>query len=99
MTQDSEFTEVRRSTVMGDLTMVSGGGEFEPEPERYRVDVLAAGERTWSINSITHETPEEAEAAARNLFGRWMTMEKWRVVPDSTPKREAYVPGSETGPS
>jgi hypothetical protein len=33
----------------------------------YRVDFLISGERSWAANSLTFDTPEVAEAYARNL--------------------------------
>lgn len=60
---------------------------------RYRFDVLASGETRWSNNSITYDTREAAEAAARDLYGRWMLVDKASVVPVDTPTREPYVAG------
>jgi hypothetical protein len=65
---------------------------------KFRFDVLATGETSWANNALEYDTPAEAEAAAYDLFYRWFLVEKFRVVPTSTPTRETYQPGSETGP-
>ena len=48
----------------------------------YRVEVNTAGEPpdSWAGNDITHETPEKATAAAKDLFMRWTAVNYWRVV-------------------
>jgi hypothetical protein len=56
--------------------------------ELFRVDVQGVGETIWVSNAMRFGTEEEAEAYARDLFARWMGMQTWRVVPESTPERE-----------
>ena len=55
----------------------------------YRVDCAVRGERNYASNALTFSTVEDAEAYARDLYGRWTMLEAWRVVPVSTPEREA----------
>lgn len=64
-------------------------------PARHRVDVLAVGETRWATNALRFDTEAEGLAYAHDLYGRWTLTRKMRVVPDSTPEREPYVPGSE----
>lgn len=54
----------------------------------FRVDVQGVGETIWVSNALRFDTEAEAEAYARDLFARWMGMQAWRVVPESTPERE-----------
>lgn len=61
----------------------------------FRVDVLATGETTWANNALRFDTEAEAESYAKDLYGRWMMMDKARVVPADHPEREQYVEGSE----
>lgn len=58
------------------------------ESERFRVDVQGVGETIWTSNALRFETEEDAERYARDLFARWMGMQAWRVVPESTPERQ-----------
>ncbi len=63
--------------------------------EKLRVDVLARGDRCWATSALEFDTPEEATTFARDLYSRWMLVEKLRVVPVSRPRGEAYEPGSD----
>ncbi len=68
---------------------------MEHENGKYRVDVLVLGERTWATNRLRFDTVEEAEAYARNLYGRWSLMERATVVEDAkVPEREPYIVGA-----
>ena len=51
---------------------------------KYHVEVhtVSCGPDEWTGNSIKHDTAEKAEAAARDLFGRWTAVQYWRVVDD-----------------
>ena len=60
----------------------------------FRVDILASGETRWATNALKFDSETEAEAYARNLYSRWMSMERASVVPVDSPEREAYVSGS-----
>jgi hypothetical protein len=62
----------------------------------FRVDVLATGETRWAHNALTFPTTAEAEAYARDLYSRWMMMERASVVPVDHPEREPYVSGERT---
>ncbi len=49
----------------------------------YRVQVNVHSDKdddTWSGNAITWTDPEEAEAAAKDLYMRWTQVNYWRVV-------------------
>lgn len=53
------------------------------EPMKYRIQVNVASDKdddTWTGNSVTYPTPEEAMEAARDLFMRWTAVNYWRVV-------------------
>jgi hypothetical protein len=65
------------------------------EATSYRVDVLAIGETRWANNALRFDTTTTARAYALDLFGRWMAVDKMRVVSVETPERETYVPGTE----
>lgn len=58
------------------------------EQEKFRVDIQVVEESIWSSNEIEFDTKEEAETYAKDLRSRWMGMDKWRVVPSSTPRGE-----------
>ena len=55
----------------------------------FRVDVAVAGEKNYAANALTFENEADAEAYARDLYSRWTLLRSWRVVPVSTPEREA----------
>jgi hypothetical protein len=63
--------------------------------EKLRVEVLARGERRWATNALEFDTPEEATTFARDLYSRWVQVEKLRIVPVSRPRGEPYEPGSD----
>jgi len=48
----------------------------------YKVEVQVIGEEgQWVGNAMRYATEAEAEAAARDLAGRWTAVTEWRVVP------------------
>ena len=47
---------------------------------QYRVEVITGNDPKWYTNAMRYETAQEAEAAARDLFGRWLLVRHWRVV-------------------
>jgi hypothetical protein len=49
----------------------------------YKVWCLASGERTYATNGLEFETVAEAETYGRDLYSRWMGLEKWAVLPVS----------------
>lgn len=53
---------------------------------KFKVQVTGVGEYTWSENSLSFDTEEEAKAYADDLMGRWMGADMARVVPVSTPR-------------
>lgn len=54
----------------------------------YRADIAGSGEKTWATNALTFTTPEDAEAYANDLLGRWMGADLARIVTTDTPKNE-----------
>lgn len=65
--------------------------------KRFRAEVLASGESTWATNGLRFDTRDEALDYAVDLSGRWMAVQKWRAVDESTPFREVYQDGSADG--
>ena len=61
------------------------------ESQKFRFDVQAAGETTWSSNYKTYDTELEAKQAATELMGRWFAVIDWRVVPADHPRNEKIV--------
>lgn len=49
----------------------------------FKVEVIADDSGKWASNGMKYATPEDAKKAALSLTGRWMLVQKWRVV-DST---------------
>ena len=60
--------------------------------EKFRVDILGYGERTWATNRLRFDTYDEAVAYAHDLHGRWTMAHRLRVVTDDTPDRAPYDP-------
>lgn len=58
----------------------------------YRAEVKVYGENHWATNALRFDTPEEAEAYARDLYARWTQVQEARVVPSDTPDREPHDP-------
>jgi hypothetical protein len=46
----------------------------------WKVEVQADGTGTWASNGVRYTTKSTAEAAARDLAGRWTSVRAWRVV-------------------
>jgi len=46
----------------------------------FKVEVKVIGETKYATNGIVLATEEEARAYARDLTGRWMMVEDWRVI-------------------
>lgn len=55
---------------------------IEDRAMKHRVEVNTAGDPpdSWAGNAIRHDTAEEAEAAAKDLFFRWTAVKWWRVI-------------------
>jgi len=66
---------------------------LDVEHVQYRVEILATNEINWATNQRRFDTIAEAETHARDLYSRWMLVEKASVVPESTPYRQPYVAG------
>lgn len=50
---------------------------------KYKVWVLAVGERTYSTNNLEFDTPEEATNYGDSLLSRWFGADKFAVLPVS----------------
>lgn len=59
----------------------------------FRVDCAVRGETRWANNGLTFESEADAEAYANDLYSRWTMLETWRVVPVTTPTKEAIDRG------
>jgi predicted nucleic acid-binding Zn-ribbon protein len=55
---------------------------------KFRVDVQAVRESTWTANAREFDTVQDADDYANDLAGRWTGMQAYRIVPVSTPKGE-----------
>ena len=47
----------------------------------YKVWILAVGEALWCTNQVDHETIEEAQSCADDLFSRWMGAREYAILP------------------
>jgi hypothetical protein len=50
------------------------------ETRSYKVEVLPVGESKWCSNGMRYATSEQAEAAGKDLFSRWMGITEYRVA-------------------
>jgi hypothetical protein len=65
-----------------------------PEVVRsYKAEMKVHG--GWSANQRRYATPEEADAAGKDLYSRWTAAEDYRVVPSSDPPNVEPVIASE----
>jgi hypothetical protein len=46
----------------------------------YKVEVTTDGGASWAGNGLTFPTRAEADAYARDLMSRWLSVTDWRVV-------------------
>jgi hypothetical protein len=55
-----------------------------PEKGKYRYEVNTYGDPvdSWAGNAVRYDTADDAEAGAKDLFGRWTAVKFWRVVDD-----------------
>jgi hypothetical protein len=53
---------------------------LKDESKRYKFEVIADSAGHWAGNGIRFANPQEAEAAAIDLAGRWTLVREWRVV-------------------
>ena len=51
----------------------------------FRAEVQVVGETGFNHNALVFATAEEAERYARDLYSRWMAVEKTRVEPTDKP--------------
>jgi len=53
---------------------------------KYKVMVLAAGEKEWAGNGLRFDTEIEAAEYGKDLFNRWTALVDWKVVKDEEDK-------------
>ena len=51
----------------------------------FKPSVSTDGGVTFNENNLAFATREEAEASAKDLFGRWMLVTDWRAVESTEP--------------
>ena len=51
----------------------------------FKPSVSTDGGVTFNENNLAFATREEAEASAKDLFGRWMLVTDWRAVESDQP--------------
>lgn len=66
-------------------------------PSSFKVEVQTGGDRAWSSNAQRFATREQADAAGKDLFARWIAMRGFRVVPSPDPPNQP-LPGYSDGP-
>ncbi len=72
---------------------VKTAGQHSDGSGAFKVQVTGVGEYSWSENSLSFDTEEEAKAYAKNLMGRWMGADMARVVPTDTPRGASVEDG------
>ena len=55
--------------------------------------VKVRGEEGWCYNALVFETAEEAEAWGKDLYHRWMLVEKWEAQPTDKPVNYQFTTG------
>ena len=56
-------------------------GQNETNATRYRVVVTTNDSGLYATNALTYETIEDADAAGRDLFSRWLAVREYAVIP------------------
>lgn len=59
----------------------------------WRPEVIADNSGKWTPNGLRFATKEEAEANARDLSSRWVSVRNWRVVESDEPVNYVYRDG------
>ena len=59
----------------------------------WKPEVMVSGETKWCGNALRFATKEEAEANVSDLMGRWLLVEKTRVVESDEPVNYAWING------
>lgn len=60
----------------------------QPNPQSYKVEVIADSSGEWCSNLLRFETREQAEAYGQDLSWRWTAVRDWRVSEsDEEPNR------------
>lgn len=59
----------------------------------WKPEVTTGSDPTFYGNALAFATREEAEANAKDLFGRWMLCTGWRAVESDEPVTHTYVDG------
>lgn len=59
----------------------------------YKAEVIADSSGKWESNGLAFATESEAADYARNLMGRWMMVQEYRVVASDQPVNYAWKDG------
>lgn len=51
----------------------------------WKPELQVAGEDGWHTNNLCFATKEEAEASAKDIYGRWMSATGWRAAESDEP--------------
>ncbi len=94
--QQAKFDEMTGATPAPKELPAPPAEPVAQEPEKpkgkFKFEVQADNTGTWSSNSLTYDSAEEAQAAADDLKSRWFAVTNTRVVPvaelPATPKEE-----------
>ncbi len=70
-------TESQVRVVRGSCPVNIGGMRYHVE-----VHTVSCAPMHWTGDSVEHGSAAKAEAAARDLFGRWSAVRYWRVIDD-----------------
>jgi hypothetical protein len=86
----SEIRQIREEMNEMGANMPQAGGT------KWRADVAGKDEANWSNNGMEYNTSVEVRNWLDGLAGRWFGYDMSRVVPTTTPKREAIDPNDPT---
>ncbi len=64
-------------------------------PSSFKVEVQTSGDTAWSSNAQRFATREQAEAAGKDLFARWIAVQQYLVVPSPDPPNQP-LPAEQT---
>ena len=59
----------------------------------FKPELSTDGGKTFHANNLAFSTREEAEASAKDTFGRWMLATHWRAVESDQPVNYEIVDG------
>ncbi len=63
------------------------------KPKSFKVGCKSKGDLTWAYNGLRFATKEEASAYGRDLYSRWMGLDKYEVHASSEPVNYKVVDG------